>query len=259
MKIVKGLVTAAAALAGGLLPAAASAWTPETQIAIAERAAIISPPDLRRQIAKHQAEFRQGVLAPFEETPIEAHVKNEDGSGDLDRRISQGTSAVIEEIRAHRALADVVYRLGVLAHYVADANNPLAVSAGDPEEEKYSTDYLRYLESAWPRFRVVFYGEGRDLEAPSDVDRLLLRSFGRGRGLYPSLHAEYRRIGAPRGVELFDDRSTAFGVGSVAFSHAVSDGAALLRYIWIRAGGVDDRRLPITHEGASPAGTAARP
>jgi hypothetical protein len=237
----------------------AAAWAPKTQIAIAERAAIIAPPDLRRQIAKNQAEFRAGVLAPFDGTPTAAHEKNEDGSGQLDRKITEGVDGAIDAIRAHHPFPEIVHQLGVLAHYAADASNPLNVSSADPEENKYSADYVRYLDSAWPRFRVVFYGAGRDLETPADIPALLARTFARGRVLYPALHAEYQRIGAPRGVELFDDRSTAFGVGSLAFSHAVSDAAALLRYIWLRAGGVDTRHLPITHEAALDAGVPARP
>jgi hypothetical protein len=246
-------------LAPAFAPSAAFAWGPKTQIAIAERAAIIAPPDLRRQIAKNQAEFRAGVLAPFEGTPAAAHEKNEDGSGLLDREIAEGVDGAIDAIRAHHPFSEIVEQLGVLTHYAADASNPLNVSSADPEEEKYSADYLRYLDSAWPRFRVVFYGAGRDLSTPADISSMLERSFSRGRLLYPSLHAEYQRIGAPRGVALFDDRSTAFGVGSVAFSHAVSDAAALLRYIWLRAGGVDNRHLPITHEAAVAATTPARP
>jgi hypothetical protein len=52
---------------------------------------------------------------------------------------------------------------------------------------------------------------------------------------------EYRRIDFASGLGRFDDRSTAFGVASVAFSHAVTDVTLALRYIWLAAGGIDDR------------------
>ena len=52
---------------------------------------------------------------------------------------------------------------------------------------------------------------------------------------------EYRRIGFSSGIGRFDDRSTAFGVASIAFSHAVTDVTLALRYIWLTAGGIDDR------------------
>jgi hypothetical protein len=52
---------------------------------------------------------------------------------------------------------------------------------------------------------------------------------------------EYRRIDFASGQGRFDDRSTAFGVASVAFSHAVTDVTLALRYIWLASGGIDDR------------------
>ena len=63
----------------------------------------------------------------------------------------------------------------------------------------------------------------------------------RGRQLYPMIGREYRRIDFASGLGRFDDRSTAFGVGSLAFSHAVPDVTLVLRYIWLAAGGMDDR------------------
>ena len=53
---------------------------------------------------------------------------------------------------------------------------------------------------------------------------------------------EYRRIGRTAGS--FDDRSTAFAVGSLAYSHAVSDVVAVMRYLWLAAGGSDEGALP---------------
>ncbi|MGB5754120.1 MAG: hypothetical protein WBN87_14760, partial [Thermoanaerobaculia bacterium] len=41
----------------------------------------------------------------------------------------------------------------------------------------------------------------------------------------------------------FDDRSTAFGISSMAYSHAVSDVVAVLRYIWLAGGGIDSNDL----------------
>jgi len=58
-----------------------------------------------------------------------------------------------------------------------------------------------------------------------------------------------RRIGKLPGSKYFDDRSTAFGVSSLAFSRAISDVALMLRYIWITAGGVDQRKTPAESEG----------
>jgi hypothetical protein len=149
--------------------------------------------------------------------------------------------ATVEAIRGHEPFAVIVRRLGRVSHFVADADNPLASSAADPEEARYFVDYLRYAESAEPRFPLVFYGTYPGLEARKDVSPLLAEALRRGRALYPTVGREYRRIGFASGKGRFDDRSSAFGVASVAFSHAVTDVTLVLRWIWITAGGTDDR------------------
>ena len=234
-------------LAGGFVAAApAAGWSPQTQIAIGDRAAEIAPPDLRRQLVKHRRELRRGLLAPYEGAEAGYHVKNSDGGGALDRAIRAETERAIEAIRGHRPFSEIVFRLGVVAHFVADANNPLAVDDADPDEATYYADYLRYVESALPRFSVVFYGQGRKVEEAHELDRLLAATLERGRLHYPLIAREYDHAGRIDGVSDFDDRSTAFGIGSLAFSHAVSDVASVMRYIWIEAGGADVRRLPLS-------------
>ncbi|MFQ5948708.1 MAG: hypothetical protein ACE5KX_07600, partial [Acidimicrobiia bacterium] len=77
----------------------------------------------------------------------------------------------------------------------------------------------------------------------TDVPQLVERTLERSSILYRDIGREYQRIRPDSGIDGFDDKSTAFGVGSVAFSHAVSDTARVLRYIWLRAGGADRSRL----------------
>lgn len=228
----------------------ALAWTPATQIAIAENAASIAPPDLARQIARHPKEFRRGLLAPFEGAGQAAHMKNPGGQGTLDHSVANATQRAINAIAGHRSFTEIVFELGVVAHFVADANNPLNSSDADPDEARYFTDYLRYVESARERYPVVFYADGRDLRDTNDLKLLLTASLERSRGHYPMIASEYERIGQIDGIGLFDDRSTAFGIGSLAVSHAVSDIAAVLRYVWLEAGGGDRRLLRLTRPHA---------
>ena len=65
----------------------------------------------------------------------------------------------------------------------------------------------------------------------------------RGRVLYPAIGREYARTGQIDGRALFDDRSTAFGVAAVSYSHALSDTANAYRFVWLRAGGADPRPI----------------
>src|SRR6185295_5760792 len=131
-------------LAGAALPAAA--WTPVTQVTIAREAARLSPPDLARQIEKHRRAYEEGVKAPFADADAGRHMKNPDGSGQLDRAALEAVGAAIAAIRGHQTFEEIVRRLGVASHFVADADDPLAASAADAEEGRYFADYLRYVE-----------------------------------------------------------------------------------------------------------------
>ena len=217
-------------------------WTPMSQTAIATAASHLAPPDLARQIERHRRAFEAGVAAPFAESDPGRHMKNADGSGGLDRVALREIQGAIDDIRSHRPFEDVVRRPGTVSHFLADANNPLATADSDSEEGRYFADFLRYAESAETRFPVIFYGLPPKLEANSDLSGLISQALRRGRELYPFIGREYRRIDFASGRGRFDDRSSAFGVASISFSHAVSDVAVALRYIWLRAGGVDDRK-----------------
>src|SRR4051812_40651724 len=234
----------AATIAGVCVASPAAAWTPATQVVIAREAARLSPPDLARQIEKHRRAFEEGAVAPFSETDSSRHMKNPDGSGQLDKAAEDAVRAAVAAIRDHKPFEEVVRRLGVVSHYVADANNPLAASGDDPEERRYFVDYLRYAESAEPRFPLIFYGLQPDLDRARDLSPLLDAALQRGRDLYPMIGGEYRRIDFASGLDRFDDRSTAFGVASVAFSHAVTDVTLALRYIWLAAGGLGEWGQP---------------
>ncbi len=100
-----------AALLGLVSPALA--WTPATQTAIAREAARLAPPDLARQIEKHRHAFEEGVNAPFTDTDSSRHMKNADGSGQLDRVVAAEVAADIAAIRGHKPFEEIVRRLGV--------------------------------------------------------------------------------------------------------------------------------------------------
>ncbi len=219
----------------------AHAWKPATQHAIALDAAAVAPPDLGRQLLRREKAFLAGVDAPLTERDPARHMKNADGSGQLDRVIQAEIDGAIAAIREHRRFDEIVTRFGRLSHWIADANLPLNTANGDRSEGRYFRDFLEYAEVARPRFAVVFYGFGADWRGRGDVAAWLGRSLRRGRELYPALSGEYARIGYGSGIERFDDRSTAFAVAALSYSHAVSDVARAFRYVWIAAGGADPR------------------
>jgi hypothetical protein len=230
-----------ALVAAGAAPAAG--WSPETQRAIVADAARLAPPDLARQLARHARELGAGSVEPFSDRDPDRHFQNENGAGALTRTLGEETAGALAALRAFRSFAEIARRLGRVSHWAADLNNPLNASATDADEGRYFRDFLLYSESARPRFAVVLYENRATLAAEHDVERLAGEALARSRGLYPMIGLEYRRIGFARGLDRFDDRSTAFGVAALAYSHAVTDAARLFRYVWLGAGGTDPRRI----------------
>lgn len=230
----------AASIALGGSPA--RAWTPAAQVAIEDQAAALAPPDLAQLIWRHIDQFHRGAIDAYRDRDPMRHQGNADGTGVVARVVVEEADRAVAMVRAHRGFADVVYQLGRVSHYTADANNPLNASNTDPREGDYFADYLFYMDSARPRVQPVFYGFDRGFAMNGGVARLIERSLRRSRDLYPLIGAEYQRVGAIDGRTLFDDKSTAFAVAALSFSHALTDVAAVLRDVWIRSGGYDPRR-----------------
>lgn len=157
----------------------------------------------------------------------------------LDQVILVEAENAVRSVVAHRPFQDVVFQFGLLLHYVIEANNPLSVDGADPSESAYSADYEIYLQHATQKVPGVFYGIDPQLRGMADLGPFVSRTIDRSRSLYPLVGSEYRRVGGAPGVERFDDRSTAFGVASVAFNRALTDAVAVLRLVWLEAGGID--------------------
>jgi hypothetical protein len=231
---------ATAALALCLAPLPAAAWSARTQEAIAREAAQLAPPDLARQIYRHRVEFKEGALAPYRYHGA-APFAGADGGKGLKTSALREAERAVAAIEAHHPFAEVVRQLGVVSYYLAQANNPLGSTDDDPRERDYGADYLAYLEQAVPRMPLIFYGLAPNLARLPSLEPVLDTALARSRSLYPRIGEEYRRIGFVSGLVGFDDRSSAFGAGSLAFSHAVTDVTQGLIWIWLKAGGYDPR------------------
>lgn len=239
-------------LATTLGAAAASAWTPKTLVYLGEQAARLTPPDLYRQLVKNQASYRIGLEEPFRSGVMQDRFVDPDGAGNLDEALHRAVDEAVEAIRAPRPFNEISYRLGIVAHHVARLNDPLATASSDPQEARYGSDFASYAESTLPRLQLVFYGF-RPKVYENQVERVMREALSRGRAMYPMVGREYRRVGFRSGRASFDDRSTAYGVAALGQSHAVSDIAEVLRYIWLRAGGGDERSpLPIRGQAFVP-------
>ena len=183
----------------------AAAWSPKTTMAIAEQALILAPPHLSRQLERHKSRYRAGVSKPFKQPggtkqglalPPEV----------VRQAIAREAQNTIKAIEGHVSFDEVIFRMGAVAGYVAAANYPLLDDMTADTPVPYLRDYPAFVESAFPRFSVVFYGAGRMVENQAGLETLIESATSRSRGIRPLITLEYDRIGAPKGVELFDNR-----------------------------------------------------
>lgn len=184
----------------------AHAWTPAADHRIAVKGADMGPPDLRLVIEQFRDEYLRGVDMPVDRSTLRPRIEAE-------------TRGIVQMIRTNKPMVLVVQRLGMLARLVSDANNPLQGDA----------DFERYFELRLKRFPTVFYGVDRRFALGGYLDR----TFARTARFAPLMSEEYTRGNSTT----FDDHSTAFGVASVCYSHAVTDVANLQVFIWKEAGG----------------------
>ena len=227
------------------IAASASAWTATADQRIATKAAQLAPNDLRDLIERFEPEYKLGLQRAESDEGNDTHryfVLSR--SGRLRDRIERQTNYIVTMIRSGKPMRDVVFQLGMLTHYVADANNPFHVANSDPNLEADHDDYERYFESRLPKFPTVFYGLDPDFRLGPYIDAM----FARTATFYPLLDEEYFRFGEQRDSADFDDLSTAFGVASVCYSRAVTDIVNLDFYIWHQAGG-DVRTAPLLRGG----------
>ena len=209
-----------------LFPLNASAWTRTSDYQIADRAARLAPHDLNTVIKRYHKQYAAGIDYGIREESTENHRSH------LRDRIEKETRGVVGMIHSGQPMAQVVARLGLLSHLVGDANNPFHVEIEEALESSHE-DFEHYFERRMVRFPTVFYG----LDSRFALPKYLERTFKRTASYAPLMHEEYFRDGARHTSSDFDDRSTAFGVASICYSHAITDLVNLYYYIWEQSGG----------------------
>jgi DNA-binding FrmR family transcriptional regulator len=198
----------------------AMAWTRAADQRIASKSAELAPPDLRLIINKFHDDYLRGVDEALATEGTDIHRQK------LRERIVAQTHAIVKMIRSNEPMSDVVRQLGVLSHLLGDANNPFHIGEDDAEER---VDFEQYFERRLARFAPVFYGFDRNFVLGNYLDKM----FARTTSYSPLMAEEYARGNGAT----FDDRSTAFGVASVCYSHAITDIVNLDYFIWKTAGG----------------------
>ena len=217
-----------------LFPLTATAWTRASDERIAKKAAALAPPDLSMLIEKFEGDYKAGLArAQSDEGSDLHHYFVLSRKGRLREAIERETRLATQMIRKGDPMSEVIQRLGILAHLVADANNPFHVANDDSRLAASHNDFETYFERRLSKFPTVFYG----LEPDFELQKYLDKTFERSAKFYPLMSEEYFRGGSRRTSADFDDRSTAFGVASVSYSRAVTDLVNLYYFIWKEAGG----------------------
>jgi hypothetical protein len=228
-----------------LFPLTAFAWTRVSDERIAMKAATLAPPDLRMLIEKFESDYKAGLQRAQADEGGDLHryfVLSRQGR--LREGIERETRLVVQMIRKGDPMNEVIQRLGILAHLVADANNPFHVANDDPRLGASQNDFETYFERRLAKFPTVFYG----LEENFRLTPYLDKTFARSAKFYPLVGSAYFRDGVRRTSAEFDDRSTAFGIASVSYSRAVTDLVNLYYYVWKEAGG-DVRSAAVMRDG----------
>ncbi len=201
---------------------------------VGRRAVPWLPPDLARQVVRHQREFTAGASAAAR-WPRSFH-RSGGGSG-LERTIQKQCERLAAAIRGRAPFSEVVAGLGTLAHLAVDMNAPfLAASPTDP----YAQAFAEYVATAAPRVPLVFYGQRRAAIAGASggLEGMLSPRRPEADLLGRLVRDDMDRLGGPRAWGLLDDRSSSFGTASLLLNHAATDLANLASWIWLHAGGL---------------------
>ncbi|HVT01944.1 MAG TPA: hypothetical protein VHL58_01055 [Thermoanaerobaculia bacterium] len=221
------------------------AWTPAADQRIARKSAQLAPPDLKLLLDRYRADYARGLQRAEADEGSEQHqyfVLSR--KGQLKTAILSSVDRSITIVQKQEPMASFAEELGVLSHLVADANTPFHTADDDPRLAGLHDDYEGYFESRMLKFPTVFYGLEQNVLPSSLIERTMARSAR----FYPLLSEEYFRSGESHTSSEFDDRSTAFGIAAVSYSHSVTDLVNLYYYIWKQVGG-DVRTASLLEKG----------
>ena len=192
------------------------------------------PPDLARQMERHERSFAAGALAAAD-WPRQYHMPG--ARPGLQGAIKAQCERLAAAIRSRAPFPEVVAGLGALAHLTADLDAPFLISRpGDP----YAASFGSYLPTAASRIPLVFYGQERAMIAGAAEGVGAATSARRREAevIADLVREDLDRVGGPASWRRLDDRSTTFGSASVFLNHAASDFANFASWVWFHAGGL---------------------
>lgn len=217
-----------------LLAATCSLHPPALEGDLGKRSLPWLPPDLARQMARHERAFATGYAAAAR-WPAELHRAS--GNPNVELAVAAQCQRLVEAIRRQRPFDEVISGFGALAHLILDHASPfLDTGGGDP----HASAFRSFMRRAVPRIPIVFYGQENGLLRSSRgaIQPFLARKRQSVSPLAPLIREDIDRVGGPAYWHLLDDRSTTFGAASLTLNHATSDFVNLASWVWGQAGGL---------------------
>lgn len=218
-----------------LLPAVAAACLvhpADLDAQLGRRALPWLPPDLARQVARHEQHFVQGAHAAARWPASLHHFGGDQG---LEAALVAQCERLVAAIRQRSSFPEVVAGFGALAHLVLDAHWPFS----DGRQAEASA-FGHYAIAASPRIPMVFYGqEMAVIRGPSTgLRRFVHRRRGEQSRLAGLAVEDLGRVGGPSAWRRLDDRSTSYAIASLTLNHATTDFVNLASWVWYHGGGL---------------------
>jgi len=218
----------------------ASAWSAKTRIQMVDEAIRLMPKSLRLVLEAQREAVRRGVLTPMVHEDSAGHHPPWAG-GELDASIEAEAQELASLLAERTPFRELAIHFGQLAHYIQDSGFPPAMAT--PVDGSRLLHFTEFCESRAHRFPLVFYGHDAQALSAPDYREFGLSIMQRARDEDPALARAYAAAGDPPAASFFDDRSIPFAVGSLSYSHSVTDIVRAWLDIWHRAGG-DTGRTP---------------
>lgn len=188
----------------------------------------LMPRSLRTVLESRREQLLRGMLAPLTDEDSASH-RPPWGDGTLDGTLEAEALGLVEALERPTGFDEIALRFGRLAHFVADSGFPPAMGSGDGR--RYS-HFAEFCKTRRERFLLVFYGHDDDL-AKRGYREYARGIMERARNDDRDLARAYVKAGDPPSAAAFDDRSVPFAVGSLSYSHSVTD---IVR-VWLTAWG----------------------
>jgi len=192
---------------------------------------------------KKMLEHRRGPMAAgLQPSPV------------ADDRLIEQIEARAQNLKARLAenvpFSAVAAEYGVLARLIAELGDPSRPAAGPPHEA-LRREWHALLEKRHGKLPVVFYGYEATLFQERRLRAYLESVDQRARSAGEQLARTYAPDGRLRPFADADERSPAFGIAALYYSHTISDVANVWLYIWWESYG-DVRGTPFFDVTARP-------